>query len=471
MAIKLDDIFDDEKFEIDPQRVDFLKNLQANILKGHGREYVALIFFEIKHVDKARDFLSTYPVSDSFSQLTESEKFKQTGEPGGVVRLVFLSKSGLDKFGKSNDLSDAPFQQKMKEDPSVLDFGVSDFWQNELKKEIDILLLIAFHEEHTLSRIVGKLVDKIANEESGFFKTIFIQEGRAYKNGDGEGVEHFGYVDGRSQPLFLKSAYEEEIKVGKNLYDPKALLSQFIFKDPLSASDNSFGSYFVFRKLEQNVASFKEREGDLARELGLSGEGKERAGAMVVGRFEDGTPLVIRPEEGGVPVINNFNYEADLNGSKCPFHSHIRKTNPRRPEPVDEKGFTDDLKRQMARRGITYGTRLQHPDTKEFIDKPNDGVGLLFMSYQKSIEDQFHFMQTQWANNEFFPSFKKEDKDGIDPIIGQASSPEAVLANQKWLTEYGSAKGNKKEFLFKGFVSLKGGEYFYAPSISGLRTI
>jgi len=52
---------------------------------------------------------------------------------------------------------------------------------------------------------------------------------------------------------------------------------------------------------------------------------------------------------------------------------------------------------------------------KEFIDKPNDGVGLLFMSYQASIEKQYHFMQSSWANNEGFPTAQS----GLDPVIGE----------------------------------------------------
>ncbi len=36
-------------------------------------------------------------------------------------------------------------------------------------------------------------------------------------------------------------------------------------------------------------------------------------------------PLVL--VEG--PVPNNFDYESDTAGAKCPFQAHIRKTNPR----------------------------------------------------------------------------------------------------------------------------------------------
>ena len=104
---------------------------------------------------------------------------------------------------------------------------------------------------------------------------------------------------------------------------------------------------------------------------------------------------------------------------------------------------------------------MQDPTSKEFIDKPSDGVGLLFMSYQSSIEDQFHFMQTMWVNNDGFPS----GGVGVDPVIGQGGA-----IPHKWCPIFGSTAG-VKSFTFKGFVTLKYGEYIFSPSIPGLKLI
>jgi deferrochelatase/peroxidase EfeB len=62
---------------------------------------------------------------------------------------------------------------------------------------------------------------------------------------------------------------------------------------PLGERKVDWGSYYVFRKLEQNVRRFKEHERDLAGELNLTGDSRELAGAMVIGRFEDGTPVAL----------------------------------------------------------------------------------------------------------------------------------------------------------------------------------
>jgi Dyp-type peroxidase family len=457
MTVDLKETLDDTK--ITDSIKDFMQNLQANILKGHGREHVVLLFLSIKNIDKAREYLHNYPVTDSYTQYLESIKFKLNKVCGGVVRLVFLSKTGLSKFGHGTKFDGfGAFSGGMAGDSSVLDEGSTESWQDEFKKSHDVMFLVAYHNSINLARIIGNMVEEFSKEDAPF-KVVFVQEGRAYKNKDKEGVEHFGYVDGRSQPLMIQSAIDEEIKKnggGIDKYDPTAPLGQFFLPDPLKMG--GFGSFFVFRKLEQNVAGFKQTEDELSETLGLIEEDAERAGAMVVGRFEDGTPVTLLDKENGVPVVNNFNYNADSEGSKCPFHAHIRKSNPRGSSPG---GLDFDKSVQMARRGITYGIRLQDPDSKEFIDKPNDGVGLLFMSYQASIENQFQFMQTQWVNSESFP----KENIGIDPVIGQGGK-----IPQTWLPSYGSTD-KPKTSLFKGFVKLKGGEYYYTPSIGGLKSL
>jgi Dyp-type peroxidase family len=454
MTIALTDPLDD--IVISQQEKRFLQDLQANILKGHGREHVALIFIAAKEgeVAKARQFLRGFPVTNAFQQLDDTVQFKTTRAPGGVVRLAFLSQAGLTVFGHGPKFMPfGLFNGGMAKDTAVLDAGSTASWQAELKKPVHALLLVAYHDETALANIVGKLVSDLEDEASGL-EVVFVQEGRAYKNLDGQGIEHFGYVDGRSQPLMLKSELQKELRT---VYDPKSPLGQFLISDPLNT--NAHGSFFVFRKLEQNVAGFKQAETDLAiNKLKLVGADDERAGAQVVGRFEDGTPLTVLGAANGGPVVNDFDYSADT-GGKCPVQAHIRKSNPR---GTSGKGLTFDKSVQMARRGITYGQRLQDPVSKEFIDKPNDGVGLLFMSYQASIEKQFHFMQTHWVNNEDFPKVGV----GIDPVIGQGAS----TLPQTWPPTYGSTVGSVPS-LFKGFVTLKGGEYFYAPSLSGLKAL
>lgn len=228
---------------------------------------------------------------------------------------------------------------------------------------------------------------------------------------------------------------------------------------------NALGSYFVFRKLEQNVRGFKEAEEALADQLGLMGNDEERAGAMLVGRFEDGTPVQLSKEDGLAhsALRNNFDYDV-ADASKCPYQAHIRKVNPR--SGLKDGGMVEAKKHIMARRGITFGKRTDDPNGEDMGSKPESGVGLLFMSYQASISNQFEFVQKNWANNPLFPHSDPNNQDGIDPIIGQGTP--RVAGN--YATEWGKPLTLTRAS-FSQFVHLKGGEYFFAPSMSFLKTI
>ena len=73
-------------------------------------------------------------------------------------------------------------------------------------------------------------------------------------------------------------------------------------KNPGTIDNVSFGSLFIFRKLEQSVRDFKTREQQIADVLGLTGDARELAGAMIVGRFEDDIPVTLSQEaRGGKP--------------------------------------------------------------------------------------------------------------------------------------------------------------------------
>jgi Dyp-type peroxidase family len=322
----------------------------------------------------------------------------------------------------------------------------------------------------------------------GLITDAYPEFGDQRKNDVGEGIEHFGYVDGRSQPIFIAADAARE-NDGVSIWDPSASVDLVLVDDPLSPG--AHGSYFVFRKLEENVKQFKLAEQELADALGLVGDAREVAGAMVIGRFEDGTPVELsdkpliedlaatpKIKHGSVP--NNFDYEADPAGNRCPIHAHIRKTNPRGSlgsafktavlPGGDPVAFSKAV--QMARRGMTYGERK---DDGSVIDNmPEAGVGLLFMSYQANIANQFRVMQKLWANSDVFPDHVPGPPappiaNLIDPVIGQP--PGAHSPNAKWPVTWNDPAAGRQPFSFKLFVTMKGGEYFYAPSLPGLAAL
>jgi Dyp-type peroxidase family len=478
---------DQELNPINPENPKYdrmLANLQGNILKSHGRNLAAHLFLEFtgepKYVKKwIADFTNRF-VTSAFRQLQETREYRLNKISGRTFGAIYLTAAGyqnlgfnLKSFNEARDPSspETYFRDGMKKGGKLLNDPCPDNWEQGYQgPEIHALLLLA-DEDH--KRLLD-IVKRVERSLSGVGKILVREDGIALRDGCNKPVEQFGYHDGISQPLYYKAdVKEEKEKFGINRWDPSAPLNIILVKDPLAQKEDSFGSYLVFRKLEQNVRGFKEAEESLAGELGLPSEEEnedehERAGALVIGRFENGIPVLGSKTADAclsLKDMNNFNYAEDPEGKKCPFAAHIRRVNPR-----GDTGFSDgkvseeERRHRITRRGITYGKRELGPDDMPTLeDRPSRNVGLLFMCFQSSIPNQFGFMQAR-ANK---PKLAKR-KPGLDPVIGQSVHPNN-LGQQQWPTHWGGDE--KRQFDFGDFVTLKGGEYFFAPSIPFLRSL
>ena len=351
---------------------------------------------------------------------------------------------------------------------------------------------MARNEEHILEDEVKRLTKCI--EEKGIAKVILIEEGNMLlKKGDETPREHFGFADGLSQPRYFdykNEMYEATDAIKKNLnlvfvndIEDGNVNDKFkrIDAKNINWDDNkdlNFGSYLVYGKLEQNVESFNKKIGDIVNELKIP---KDFAEAQVIGRFKDGTPLsfsekpgiakddesVIKFNNSGLIKNKDGKYEVffkgDEEGQRCPFHAHIRKVNPRKRVISKEKDKNEEIhtdEKRIVRRGIPYGKER----SEQLDDAPQTGHGLLFMSYQASIENQFEFILKNWSNNQSFP----EENVGIDPILGNGNNNVIQHWNTKWDD---LSQQSKKPFDFSDVVKFKGGEYFYTPSLTFLKEI
>ncbi|WP_009632398.1 Dyp-type peroxidase [Synechocystis sp. PCC 7509] len=509
---------------------DFLEDLQGNILNGHGRDHAVHIFLSFKPEKKPEvktwiAKFATTKITSAKSQLNASEEYKISKTDAGLFYHFALSASGYNylevpkskqphgsKLQNRPDTVPSPtgepapfyadsFQKGMKSRQEVLLDPSVDTWDDGFKNPIDAVIILAADSPADLANaqleISKELADigAIATIETGLtlrrkFETTV--NGTDIQKQFGNVVEHFGYADGVSQPAFLKKQLEGVSK--KYWQNPGAPLKLVLIDDPNGTPSVSFGSFLVFRKLEQNVKGFKTAEAKLALSLGLP---KELGGAMAVGRYEDGTPLVLQPGDGGWaestnPTIpNDFNYSGDPDALKCPFHAHIRKSNPRL-ESVGSFAESNEVElgHRIARRGITYGGPLS--TSSDLEELPTGGVGLLFMCYQSDIWEQFEFIQRLWCNNPNFlepgksditstPANPNYDKTGLDAVIGQQQGEkfdpvigEAPRSPQNWPKEWGKPTHKptiEPENQFGQFVTLKGGEYFFSPSITFLKTL
>jgi len=171
--------------------------------------------------------------------------------------------------------------------------------------------------------------------------------------------EHFGFTDGFGNPDYLGMERHTQPGQGKiapgNGWAPLATGELLLgYADeagewpvaPLPHLLANNGTFLVYRKLHQNVASFRAYMKERGR---LYPGGEEKLLAKFVGRWPDGTPLELSPEREDPAIVKDdnrnvdFTYGKDLEGTRCPLSAHIRRTNPR-----DAFGFEGRLVNRRA---------------------------------------------------------------------------------------------------------------------------
>ena len=423
-----------------------LQALQGNILRGHGRGRSVHIFLQ---------FLAEPPVVKHWihnfakcvtSAWKQREQADQKTTSSSLFCNFLLSSLGYQYLDLNTQKFSKAFKSGMKN--AKLQDPPKHTWEEGYQKDIHAMILLACSDED----ILYKKVNELYHDINQIAEICSVEHGRVMRK-HGKPVEHFGYVDGISQPLFFqRDVIRETAQVNTDKWNSCAGPNLVIIQDP-HGGEYDFGSYMVFRKLEQNVRGFTEAIEKLASDLRQT---VSQVGAQAVGRFQDGTPIVLYNSIGN--PTNNFNFlDEDHYGLKCPFHAHIRKVNPHH-----ELRASKD--HRIARRGITYGKRDREPkDNPRLEDMPTKDVGLLFMCFQSDITAQFELLQTGWADNtnHLLP------ETGIDPIIGHMGSGGSI--KQNWRPVWG--RTGVKPISLPNFITLKGGEYFFAPSIEVLKIL
>jgi Dyp-type peroxidase family len=215
------------------------------------------------------------------------------------------------------------------------------------------------------------------------------------------------------------------------------------------------GRFVVYRKLAMDVAAFR-------RYVAAQGEhypgGARLLAAKIVGRWPDGTPLAVSPDSPDAKLssdsqrINDFGYAEDPIGLRCPLGAHIRRTNPR-----DAEGFFDGRlsnRHRIVRRGRAYGRPLPPGMEDDGADR-----GLVFICFQADIWRQFETIQSLWVDDGD-PFGLGRDKDFL---IGEPHGTNGKMTIQ----------GTPPFFLKPQprFVTTRGGEYLFQPSMSALRRL
>ena len=478
-----------DKFEYEA----LLDEIQGNILKSHGRNHAVHLLLKFTcDGESAKEWIGNFTHKYVTSALAQAEQAKQHRHNEGEGKLFgnfFLTRAGYMYLGYEYEElpNENPFRQGMKDANIQNELGDDvEQWEDGFQQEIHALVLLAGDrivgprtkeaklKEQTDWELLPKQpalltqkVEKIKQELADSSIAEVVHEDIGYVLRDkttGAEIEHFGFRDGVSQPLFLKGDIDKEREDSDfSKWDPRAPLNLVLFKDPLGKKLESYGSFLVYRKLEQNV---KDWNRDVVKNLAEKLDSQPSlAGAYTMGRFQDGTPVVLQntPSEQR-PEENNFNYAEDENGLKCPFHAHTRKVNPRGDtESVAGVPLEEEKMHRIVRRGINYGPLPE--------EEPETGAGLLFLCFQASLSNQFNFMQKAWANSR---DFVKRNV-GTDVVIGVEKKEKdhhgnlaAVNETYQWANNWGES--GQTEADFGHWVTMKGGEYFFAPSMSFLKS-
>ena len=444
----------------------WFSSLQGNILKAHGRDhvaYVTLSFGQEDCSDALRAWIADLPVTSFEAQLAEAKTHRSDKRTPPFVSFM-LSARGYEALGYSAGSvpQDPSFLDGMKAAGGRLGDPQPSEWDKSFVGSVDALLLVGDDDRDELARTLESLIDAFtATCETGV--VAGMEFGEMLRDEGGFVRNHFGFRDGISNPLFLKSDIDNfspgDDPVG---FDPRAGKALVLTEDP--NAPGTYGSYVVIRKLEQNVKGFRNAEMCLAKELGLLESQADLVGAYAVGRFRDGTPVALSSApDVALGDENGFSFVGDPHGGACPIHSHIRKVNDRGESLKKGAGYHDEKRRRIVRRGFAYGERTSPGVEGDIEALPEYGVGIHFLCYQSSIQEHFEHLQIQFSND---PDYL-EKETGTDPIIGVESSSSTP---QRWPSEWGDATSVKR-LDFGSFVSLKGGEYFYVPSLSFLKSL
>jgi deferrochelatase/peroxidase EfeB len=331
------------------------------------------------------------------------------------------------------------------------------------------------------------------------------------------GVEPFGFTDGISQPT-VDWKQQRQVKDDQLEYGNLVSLGEFLLGYPNeygkytdrpllpATTDNASvlpaaedvpglrdlgrnGTYLVLRQLKQDVRGFWQFAN---KQAGPDPQARQQLAESMVGRTLEGKPLASLCDQpiAGVDAddvpLNQFTFDSDAEGLRCPFGAHIRRANPRTNDLPgasntlfsklehmlgfgEKASFGNDVIastrfHRLLRRGREYGPGLPVEEALQPAP-PNDiERGIHFISLGANISRQFEFVQGAWLMSSKFGGLTGES----DPLLGNREPiPGCPITNT-----FSLSRENGMDCRLSGipqFITVRGGAYFFLPSLSALR--
>ena len=489
-----------------------LTDIQGNIVKAYGSFgffKARYLFLRVDDGDKGRDFVARIT-----SKVTSAERWSKSSAPSVTTNMAFTY-SGLQALElPTASLVGFPadFVMGMSKRKDILgDDGSSDpehwdkVWQETVhiwisingksiddveeryqwvSQQVDASGGVTLLKGHRGEDAFGNPSDNLPYQDA----SILYDE-----NGKPSSKEHFGYTDGIGDPVFEGQTNNEKRVVGRGKLTREGgwvplATGEFILGHideameypktaPRPALLSNNATYMVYRKLHENVGTFNKF---LEEQSKVFPGGKELLAAKFSGRWRDnGAPLVHTPDEASkaewdkkfaaadVPtqkkMLTDFTYNEDIEGAKCPSSAHTRRINPRGSlefgvkDAFNTPGALVD-RRRILRRGLPYGKVKDQT-------KDDGNHGIIFMALNADIKRQFEFVQQQWIN------YGNDFKQGNDKEVLLGNHSAKCLGKVVFEVEPGSGKPPHFVNNIPRLVETRGGDYFFIPSITALKTI
>jgi deferrochelatase/peroxidase EfeB len=481
------------------------RDMQGLLRFGYARLTEAcFLLLGIEDAAAAGHWLESAPVTTAEEQKPPPTRALQ----------IALTCEGLRKLGLPDDLLNdfsAEFLSGMSGDENrshrLGDVGASApaYWQWGATGDVPDLVALLYAQPGLLEEWKRSIE---AGLTSSGFKLL-----QCLPTTDMGGVEPFGFVDGVSQPT-LDWERRRDVAEDQLTYENVSMLGEFVLgysneygkytarpvipgqeiglpaaEDLKGHSDlGRNGTYLVIRQIEQDVRGFWQF---LDKQVSEDASKRQTLAEKMVGRQMSGDSLVpvtgqsiagVGPDAQDIQR-NQFTFDGDADGIRCPFGAHVRRANPRNADyPAGTHDLVERLVRllgfgrksiredlvastrfhRLLRRGREYGTKLS-PDQR-LQPPPSDEApsGLQFVCLNANISRQFEFVQSAWLMSGKFDGLNEEG----DPLLGNREAVVGCPVDKFSLPVAGVRQQIQG---LPRFTTIRGGAYFFLPGVQALR--